>query len=42
MYGIQWPLLMAGSVVLILPMLIVFILGQRFFVEGTYLGSVKG
>lgn len=42
MYGIQWPLLMAGSVILILPMLIIFVLGQKFFVEGTYLGSLKG
>ena len=42
MYGVQWTLLMAGSVVLILPILIVFIVGQRFFIEGTYLGAIKG
>jgi multiple sugar transport system permease protein len=42
MYGIQWPLLMAGSVVLTIPMLLVFLFGQRFFIEGTYLGAVKG
>ncbi|KKR04386.1 MAG: Sugar ABC transporter, permease protein [Candidatus Uhrbacteria bacterium GW2011_GWF2_39_13] len=42
MYGIQWPLLMAGSVIMILPMFIVFIAGQRFFIKGITLGAVKG
>jgi len=42
MYGIHWTLLMAGSVIMIIPMLIVFIFGQRFFVEGVQLGAVKG
>ena len=42
MFGVQWVLLMAGSVIMILPMLVIFILGQRFFVEGIQLGAVKG
>jgi multiple sugar transport system permease protein len=42
MYGIQWTLMMAGSVIMIVPMLIVFIFGQRYFVEGIQLGAVKG
>jgi len=42
MYGVQWTLLMAGSVIMIIPMLLVFIIGQRFFVEGIQLGAVKG
>ena len=41
MYGIQWNLMMAGSVIMIIPMLAVFIFGQRFFVEGIQLGGVK-
>jgi multiple sugar transport system permease protein len=42
LYGVQWTLLMAGSVIMILPMLFVFILGQRHFIEGIQLGAVKG
>ena len=38
----NWPLLMAGSVVMTLPMIVVFMLGQRYFVEGIRLGAVKG
>jgi multiple sugar transport system permease protein len=42
LFGIQWTLLMAGSVIMIAPMVVVFVLGQRFFVEGIQLGAVKG
>jgi multiple sugar transport system permease protein len=42
MFGVQWPYLMAGSVILVLPMLLVFVLGQKFFVEGIQIGAVKG
>ena len=38
----DWTLLMAGSVMMILPILIVFILGQRYFVEGIKLSGIKG
>ena len=38
----DWPLLMAGSMVMTLPMIVVFIAGQRYFVEGIRLGAVKG
>ncbi|MDE2664564.1 MAG: carbohydrate ABC transporter permease [Acidobacteriota bacterium] len=38
----DWPLLMAGSMVMTLPMILVFIVGQRYFVEGIRLGAVKG
>lgn len=38
----DWPLLMAGSMVMTLPMILVFIAGQRYFVEGIRLGAVKG
>ena len=41
-YGVQWTLLMAGSVIMIIPMLVVFIFGQRYFVEGIRVGAVKG
>ncbi len=42
MFGIQWSLLMAGSFIMILPMLIIFITGQKFFTKGITLGAVKG
>lgn len=42
LHGVQWTLLMAGSVIMLIPMLAVFILGQRFFVSGIQLGAVKG
>lgn len=38
----DWPLLMAGSMIMTLPMILVFIAGQRYFVEGIRLGAVKG
>ena len=41
-YHTDWNLLMAGSVIMLIPILIVFIFNQRFFVEGIQLGAVKG
>lgn len=38
----DWSLLMAGSLMMILPILIVFILNQRYFVEGIKLTGIKG
>ena len=42
MFGVQWTLMMAGSIIMIIPMLVVFIIGQRYFIEGIQLGAVKG
>ncbi len=42
LHSIQWPLLMAGSVLLTLPMIAAFLLGQRHFIHGIQMGSVKG
>jgi multiple sugar transport system permease protein len=41
-YGADYTLLMAGSVIVMLPILFVFLLGQRYFVKGIQLGGVKG
>lgn len=38
----NWPLLMAGAVVVMLPVLIVYIVAQRYFVQGIALSGVKG
>lgn len=41
-YGAKWNLLMAASVLGLLPMVAVFLAGQRHFIEGIKLGAVKG
>jgi multiple sugar transport system permease protein len=41
-YGTDWTLLMAGSLLMIVPMLVVFMFAQRYFVEGIQLGALKG
>jgi ABC-type glycerol-3-phosphate transport system permease component len=42
-FGIaRWNLVMAATVMTVLPILIVFALAQRNFIEGITLGSVKG
>lgn len=41
-YGAQWDLLMAGTVLVTLPVILVFLFGQRYFVSGITLGSIKG
>ena len=42
MHGVRWTLMMAGSVIMIVPMFIVFVCGQRYFIEGIRLGAIKG
>lgn len=41
-YGRQTNLLMASSVMSIVPVVVLFVFGQRFFVKGLLLGAVKG
>jgi len=41
-YGRETNLLMAASVMSMVPLIILFIVGQRFFVRGIQLGAVKG
>ena len=41
-HGTDWTLLMAASMMMILPILIVFLFNQRFFVEGIKLTGIKG
>jgi multiple sugar transport system permease protein len=42
LYSTQWGLLMAGSLMMILPMIIVFVIGQKWFISGIQLGALKG
>ena len=41
-YGAEYTLLMAGSIIVLIPILIVFLFGQRYFIKGIQLGGVKG
>ena len=41
-HGTNYSLLMTGSVLMMLPMIVLFIFGQRFFVRGIQLGALKG
>jgi multiple sugar transport system permease protein len=42
MYGAQWQLMMAASTVALLPVVILFFLTQRTFVQGITMTGVKG
>jgi multiple sugar transport system permease protein len=37
----QWELLMAGSVIVLIPIMILFFVGQRFFVKGIVMTGIK-
>jgi multiple sugar transport system permease protein len=41
-HGSEYTLLMAGSVIVLAPVILVFIVGQRYFIKGIQLGGVKG
>ncbi len=41
MYNAQWHLMMAASTVVIAPVLIIFLIGQRYFIEGIALTGMK-
>ena len=41
-YGTQWTLLMAGTVTATLPTLLVFLFGQRWFIQSVAQSGVKG
>ena len=42
LYTTDWTLLMAGSVMVMLPVIVLFVFNQRFFVEGIKLGGMGG
>lgn len=41
-YSVQWNILMAGSVIAMLPILIVYLFGQRWFIQGITLTGMGG
>ncbi len=42
MYSTNWPVLMAGTVISVIPVIIVFLLAQEYFVKGITLSGLKG
>jgi len=41
-YGTQWTLMMAASVMMIAPIILLFFLAQRVFIEGIQLTGIAG
>lgn len=41
LYGTDWPLLMAASVIVLLPIIFLYIFNQRFFVKGIAMTGLK-
>ena len=41
-YSTDWTLLMAASVMVMIPVLVVFVFGQRYFVKGIQMSGIKG
>jgi multiple sugar transport system permease protein len=41
-YSTLWPEIMAGSLIAILPILVIFVIFQRFFISGIVTAGVKG
>lgn len=42
MYSTDWPVLMAGTVISLLPVIIAFLFAQDFFIRGVTLSGLKG
>lgn len=41
-YGTEWHLMMAAALLMLLPIMVLFLIGQRYFVQGLTVGAVKG
>jgi len=42
MYSTDWPVLMAGTFISLLPVLAAFMFAQEYFVRGVTLSGLKG
>lgn len=42
MFSVQWHLIMAAAVITIIPVLVLYIASQRYFIEGIALTGIKG
>jgi multiple sugar transport system permease protein len=41
-FGIQWHLLMAATLSVTFPLIVLFFVAQRYFIEGVTLSGLKG
>jgi ABC-type glycerol-3-phosphate transport system permease component len=41
-FGVQWHLIMAASLVVTFPIIVLFFIAQRYFIEGVTLSGLKG
>jgi multiple sugar transport system permease protein len=41
-YGTEWHLMMAAALLMLIPNIVIFLVGQRFFISGLTVGAVKG
>jgi len=41
-FNTEWNLLMAGTVIAVLPVLVLYMVAQRYFVQGIALAGLKG
>jgi len=41
-YGTEWHLMMAAALLMLIPNVVIFAIGQRFFLSGLTVGAVKG
>lgn len=41
-YGTEWHLMMAAALMMLVPIIVIFLAGQRFFISGLTVGAVKG
>jgi len=42
LYSTDWPVLMAGTFISLLPVLVVFVAAQEYFVQGVTMSGIKG
>ena len=40
--GADWTMLMAGNMLMIVPVIVIFFLFQRYFIEGVTVSGMKG
>ena len=41
-FSSQWNIMMAASTLMTIPALVLFFFGQKYFIQGMMIGSVKG